>query len=80
MTEQPDKPKPRRRWLQFRLRTLLLLVLVLCGWLAWMRYEAREQREAVEWVREMGGSVTYDYEMGNRINDAKPSGPPLRNT
>ena len=62
MTTEPTKPKPRRRWLQYSLRTFFVLLTVFCVWLGWMSYEAREQRKAVQWVQEIGGTVFYDYE------------------
>ena len=65
MTTEPTNPKPRRRWRQFSLRTLFVLLTVACVGLAWLgrkAYRAWEQNEAVEWVWEMGGSVSYDDE------------------
>ncbi len=49
---------PRRRYPQFSLRTLLLLMLVLGGLLAWRVDKAKNQRAAVAWVRETGGNVS----------------------
>jgi hypothetical protein len=48
-------PKPLRRWFQYSLRTLLVLMLVFgCGfgWLGMKVKQAREQREAVETTEE----------------------------
>ena len=77
MTTEPNKPKRRRRWLQFSLRTFFVLLTVFCVWLGWTVHQARNQKEAVEWVREMGGSVDYDFE---RVDEhsffaAEPPGP-----
>jgi hypothetical protein len=50
-TVPPTTPKPRRRWLQFSLRTLLLLVLFVgsgMGWFVHKRKQARAQLEAAE--------------------------------
>ena len=50
--------KPRRRWLQFSLRTMLVLMLVLgvaFGWFAYKVEQARAQREAVEAIEKLGG-------------------------
>jgi len=61
-----DQPRTRRRWFQFRLRTLLVAVVVVSlplSWFAVRMERARKQREAVEWVEANGGSVTYDYEL-----------------
>jgi hypothetical protein len=55
---------PPRRCFQFRLRTLLLVLLVLNGVFGWFAYkmkQANEQREVVEVVRKMGGQVFYSY-------------------
>ena len=75
-----DKAKKLRRpYLQFSLRTLLLLVLVLGGLLAWKVNMAKKQKASVAWVREIGGSVLYDYEVdenGNAYNNPKPPAPP----
>ncbi len=68
MTTEP----PKRRWLQFRLRTLLIAVLVLSlplSWFAWRMEKARKQREAVEVIRGTGGYTIYDAQ--------KPSVPPV---
>ena len=52
-----------RRWLQFRLRTLLIAVLVLSlplSWFAVRMEKARRQREAVAAIRRLGGRVHYE--------------------
>ena len=67
MTTETDNPKPRRRWLQYSLRTFFVLLTVFCVWLGWTVHRANEQRKAVAWVREMGWSVEYD--------DAEPPSP-----
>ena len=73
----PD-PKPRRRFLQFSLRTLFVLMTVFAVWFGWKMNKAREQAKAVAWVQEMGGWVRYDYEFDQEdefIEGAKPPGP-----
>jgi hypothetical protein len=70
--------KPRRRYLQFSLRTLLLLMLVLGGLLAWKIDKAKKQQASVAWVREIGGSVLYDHEVddnGTVRSNARPQAP-----
>jgi hypothetical protein len=55
-------PKPRRRWLQFSLRTMLVLVLICslpCGWLAYEVGKAREQAAAAKAIEELGGLVEF---------------------
>jgi len=60
--------KPKRRWLRFSLRSLLLLILVIALSLGWMIHKVREQGIAVAALREMGCDVHHEY--------ADPSGSP----
>jgi Leucine-rich repeat (LRR) protein len=63
------KPKRKRRWHQFSLRTLLILTLILaipCAWLGRKIDQKRREREAVEAIVKLGGDVRYYNE---------PSGP-----
>ena len=58
-------PKPRRRWLRFSLRTLLVVMLllgVLFGVLGSMAQEARRQRKVVADLREMGAQFVFSGE------------------
>ena len=70
-TTQP--PKPKRRWNQFSLRTLLVVVTVATlafgGWVQYTRQQAQENRdrvaaveEAVAEIEKLGGEVTSAYE------------------
>jgi hypothetical protein len=62
-------PTPRRRWLQFSLRTMMVIVLLFgCGfgWLGMKLRQAREQREAVKAIRTWQAVATYDYELDPR--------------
>lgn len=57
-------PRPRRRWLQFSLRSMLVLttfVAILIAWVGPRYYTAREQRQAVKAILASGGKVGYDY-------------------
>ena len=56
-TDHHNPSKPRRRWFQYSLRTLLVLVTVLCVWLGVTVNRARKQREAVAAIQELGGTV-----------------------
>ena len=47
-TNHPNPPKPRRRWFQFSLGSLFVLLTVLCVWLGVTVERARKQRESVE--------------------------------
>ncbi len=51
-----------RRWLQFSLRTFLIVLTVGCLWLGSKVERARKQREAVEAIEAVGGVVQYDWQ------------------
>jgi len=73
-TSPPTTTKPRRRWLQFSLWTLMVLVVLVSvplGWLEMNVRQARIRREAVSKIQELGGTVYYDYD---RDIDPRPSG------
>ena len=55
--------KPKRRFLRYSLRTMLVVVLVLSVWLGYMANQAAKQRRAVEVLEAMEpwGAVHYDY-------------------
>ena len=72
-TTAPTTPKPRRRWLQFSLRTLMVLMLVLgCGlsWLAREVQQARAQREAAKAIGKLGGRVSCLPPTGGMVRTA----------
>jgi hypothetical protein len=71
---KPDPPKRKRRWLQFRLRSLLIFAAICSIASAWVGQkieQKREEREAVEAIRALRGHVWYDYDYHN----VGPSGP-----
>ncbi|MCE9545655.1 MAG: hypothetical protein K8T25_09070 [Planctomycetia bacterium] len=53
-------PRPQRRWLQFRMRTLLIGTAIIAAVLGWWSYKARQQREAVAALRKVSARVDYD--------------------
>lgn len=56
--------RPRiRRLFRFSLRTMLALIGVFGVWLSAKVNQAQQQKAAVEWVRQTGGTVLYDYEI-----------------
>jgi hypothetical protein len=73
-------PKPKRRWFQFSLRTLLIFVLLVSIGMSWLGVKmelARRQREAVEAIEKAGGRVTYDSQVDAPFFDplAEPPAP-----
>ena len=60
--------KRKCRFIRFRLRTLLLVMVAVCFALGWKVERARKQRNAVNMVLQMGGTVGYEYE-GPFINE-----------
>jgi internalin A len=60
------------------LRALMLLIAVVAGWLGWICYRARVQREAVAAIEVAGGGFAFDWywdsaERGLRDDTAEPS-------
>jgi len=56
------EPKPKRRWYQFSLRTLLVVVLVLSPFFAWVGWElekTRREQAVVGTIEAFGGWVEY---------------------
>jgi hypothetical protein len=54
-----DIPKSKRRWLQFSLRGLLLLMAVAAAPLSWTANRTRQQREALAALEKLGCTVEY---------------------
>ena len=59
------KLKPKRRWLQVSLRTMLLLVTLLCVALATWVVPLERRRRAVEAIKALGGTVIFVSETRN---------------
>ena len=71
-SEKQQLPKPKRRWFQLRLRTLLVLVTLASGafgWVGWELDQRRREKVAIAWVEKMGGEVTF----GSVEKDGFPS-------
>ncbi|WDI44496.1 hypothetical protein [Bremerella sp. P1] len=80
MTEDNHpSPKPKRRWLRFGLRGLMVLVLLLSlpmGWIARDVYRSQREDEVVAAVEKAGGFASYDYQQLNLWNEVPhPPGP-----
>lgn len=54
----PKPPRPRRRWFQFSLRSLLLIMTVLAVWLGMQMDRVRKRQQALEMVLGHSGSVS----------------------
>jgi len=55
------------KYLRISLRTFLILLTLFAVWLGYKVNKRREQREIVEMIREMGGSVWYDSEAIRKV-------------
>jgi hypothetical protein len=53
---------PKRTWLQFRLRTLFVLVLLVAVPSGLFRWKIARKREAVAKIEGLGGIVSYDWQ------------------
>jgi hypothetical protein len=73
--------KPRRRWFQYSLRSLIVLMLLASigmTWLVAIKKLADRQGASVKAFQKDGGTVFYDYEVdssGAAIPSAQPPGP-----
>ena len=66
------------RWARFSLRTLLVAITLFAVWIGWTMKRIREQERAVQRIQELGGTVTYDYQIDdawNKVPFAEPPGP-----
>ena len=74
-----DKPKTKRRWLQFSLRTMMVVVTVFCVWLGITAKRARDQKQAVEMIPGLPGLVYYEYQLvDERYTLQPPDAPGLK--
>jgi internalin A len=64
--EMPMPDRPKRRWYQFRLFTMLVVVTVICVLMGLWVNEAHRQRDAVAAIKASGGEVEYEWD--NRIS------------
>jgi hypothetical protein len=80
-TDKPVTSKPKRRWHQYSLRTLMIFVTLFafaCSWFAVKMQQAKIQHKEVEELTKLGLLPFYDYNFdstGKYINNAHPSTP-----
>ncbi len=77
--QERSPPPYKRRWYQYSLRSLLMLVTLcafLCSWLAVKIEQGKRQKAAVDALRAKGFTITYDYEVDR---DGKPLPNPVLN-
>ena len=64
---EKQAPKPKRRWFQFRLRTLLVMVALAAGAFRWLDLwinreldQRRREKATIAWIEGMSGSLFFD--------------------
>jgi hypothetical protein len=57
-----EPTKPRRRWLRISLGGLLLAITALCLLLGWQADQVARQRRAVERLKQLDATISYDYQ------------------
>ena len=75
MEENPRQP--RRRWFQYRLRTLLIVMTVAAVPLGWWSYNADRQRRAAETLERHGAIVSYGGDSSRFYSNKKSELPVL---
>jgi hypothetical protein len=63
-----------RKYVRLSLRALIVAVLIIASLLGWVVHQAQVQRDAVAAIKNVGGTVKYDWEARN--NRLIPSGKP----
>ena len=67
--------KPKRRWFRFSLRTLFVVITVICVVVNWKVVPAVQQRQAVSGLKDFA-FVSYDYSYESVRTDDKGKPPP----
>ena len=69
--------RPKRRWFQFSLRTIFIVMALFALWLGVITGPTHEQKRAVEVIQRDGGEVRYDYEELGNVEPPGPSKAPM---
>ena len=59
---------PRRRWLQYSLRTLIAVMTLVALGMGYLADRARRQERAVARVKELGGLLAFAYQFDSKGN------------
>jgi hypothetical protein len=51
--------KPKRRWLRFSIRTLLIVLTIVCLWLGWQVNTVWQRRGLLNLITERGGAYLF---------------------
>ncbi len=74
-----EPPQHKRRWFRFSLRTMMVVVTLLCCFAGIVSSQASRQRRAVERIKKLHGVVFYDFQLDAdlkpRTDDPEPPGP-----
>src|SRR5436190_10902375 len=58
--------KPKRRWFRFHLRTFLVIVTLLGGWIGWNLYEVRQREQCFNYLKDGGAQIQAYGDTENR--------------
>lgn len=78
---QPESRRRRHRWYQYSLRTALVVMLLTgvgVSWFATKARQARRQREAVQAIVKLGGSIQYDLDLDGMSRESNTDEPWLQ--
>ncbi len=69
MAEQQPQPAPKRRWLRFSLRGLLVALTMFGVWWGYLVNSAQRQKQAVAEIRKLGKDVfvLYDFQHDDEL-------------
>jgi hypothetical protein len=73
-TETLTPSRSKRRWLTFSMRTLLIVMTLICVGIGWKMNQVWNVRRVVAEIQRLGGVVTYVHELGVAPL-AEPPGP-----